>query len=109
VVFRHPIPALVAAALLALALGDFLFPVRYRLSAAGAEARGVGHWRRIAWEEVKRVYVGEEEVKLSPLAHGGPREPFRGVLLRCQGNREAVLAAVRQFRDAAARDRPDPG
>lgn len=91
---------LLTLAVLAGATGEFLFPTRYRLSAAGAEARNFVFWRRIEWTQVRRVLVGEEEVKLSPLPRGGRREAFRGVLLRCEGNREAVLAAVRTFRDA---------
>jgi hypothetical protein len=107
--FRHVASALLAVGLLVAAVGEFLFPLAHRLTREGAEVRGPFYWRRIAWTEVKRVHVGEEEVKLSPLAHGGPREAFRGVVLRCEGNRDEVLAAVRQLRDAAARDRPDAG
>jgi hypothetical protein len=106
--FGSPVAAGVTAGLLLGAVGDFLFPVRYRLTAEGAEARGLFSWRRIAWTEVKRVYVAEQEIKLSPLAHAGPRESFRGVVLRCAANREAVLDAVRQLRAACARpDLPD--
>ena len=102
VAFGSLLPGLAGAALLLGAVGEFLFPVTYRLSPEYAEARGPLSWRRIAWKEVKRVYAGDGEIKLSPLAHPGPREAFRGVLLRCEANQEAVLAAVKQFRDAAA-------
>ena len=93
--------ALAAAGLLLAATGEFLFPTTYRLTPEGAEARNPFGWRRIAWKEVKRIYTGNEEIKLSPLAHGGPRESFRGVLLRCGENRETVRNAVRRFHDAA--------
>jgi hypothetical protein len=109
ILFQHAASALLAAGLILAAVGEFLFPVTYRLTAEGAEARGPLHWRRIAWTEVKRVYTHEEEVKLSPLAHGGPREPFRGVLLRCNGNRDEVLAAIRTFREAARPPEHPPG
>jgi hypothetical protein len=102
-VFRSPLPAVAAVILLLGAVGDFLFPVRYRLSPEVAEARSLTSWRKIAWKEVKRVYVGDGEIKLSPLAHPGRREEYRGVLLRCEADQEAVLAAVQEFRDAAAR------
>ena len=101
--FQHVVPALVTVGLLVAATGEFMFPISYRLSPAGAEARNPFGWRRIGWGEVMRVYVGNDEIKLSPLKHGGPREAFRGVLLRCEGNREVVLAAVQRFRDAADR------
>lgn len=106
-VFRHPVGFLMAAGLLAGAVSDFLFPVRYRLTAEHAEARGPLTWRRIEWQEVKRVYVGKEEIKLSPLKHGGPREAFRGVVLRVNGDVEPVLAAIRAFRKAAVSDQPE--
>lgn len=100
-VFRSPVAAVVAAALLLGAVGEFLLPVEYRLTAEGAEARNLCYWRKIAWTEVKRVALGEEGIKLSPLACDSPREAFRGVLLRFAGNRQDVIAAVQRFRDAA--------
>ena len=103
--FQSAVPAVITLALLIAAMGEFLFPIAYRLSLSGAEARGPFGWRRMAWGEVMRVYVGNDEIKLSPLKHGGPREAFRGVLLRCEAgtaaDQETVLAAVRRFRDAA--------
>lgn len=105
--FRSPLGFVMAAGLLTAAVSEFLFPVRYRLTSEYAEARGPLHWRRIAWGEVKRVYVGKEEIKLSPLKHGGPREAFRGVVLRVAGDPEPVLAAVRSFREAARAQEPD--
>jgi hypothetical protein len=99
--FHNWLFALFAAGVLIAATGEFLFPVRYRLTAEDAELRGPFSWRRIRWTEVKRVYAANEEIKLSPLAHPGPREAFRGVLLRCEGNRDRVLDAIRRFRDAA--------
>lgn len=80
------------------ALAEYLFPIRYRLTREGAEARGPFYWRKIAWQEVRRVYVGEQEIKLSPLPLPGPREGFRGVLLRCPDNQEPVRELVEQFR-----------
>ena len=100
--FQSLAAAVVTFAVLVGAVGDFLFPLTFRLSREGAEARGPFSWRRILWADVKRVYAGEGEVKLSPLEHGGRREAFRGVLLRCADNQEAVLAAVRDCRDAVS-------
>jgi hypothetical protein len=85
--FHHPLPVLAAAFLLLGAVGEFLLPITYRLSPLGAEARNLLCWRWIDWAEVKRVTIGPAEVKLSPLAHAGSREAFRGVLLRCGADR----------------------
>lgn len=103
--FQSPIGFLMGAGLLTAAVSEFLLPVRYRLTAEYAEARGPLYWRRLEWAEVKRVYVGKQEIKLSPLRHGGPREAFRGVVLRTQDDPEPVLRAVRRFRQA--RETPD--
>jgi hypothetical protein len=100
--FQNPVMTLFSVAVLVAATAEFLFPIRYRLDEKGAELRNLHNWRRIAWEEVKKVYTGEREIKLSPLEHGGRREAFRGVLLHCPDNRDEVLAFVRRHRDAAA-------
>jgi hypothetical protein len=96
------LPALAGTGLLLAAVAEFLLPVQYRLTPEGAEARNLLLWRRIAWPEVQRVYTGAETIKLSPLPSGGRREAFRGVLLRLDGNGDAVLAAIERFRDVAA-------
>lgn len=100
ILFGHPVWSVVTAGLLVGATSEFLFPVRYRLTATFAEARGPLHWRRIAWPDVKRVYVGKAEVKLSPLRFGGPREAFRGVVLRTDGAPDALLERIRELRAA---------
>jgi hypothetical protein len=104
VVFRSPLGFWMTAALLLGATAEFLFPVRYRLTPTFAEARGVLFWRRIEWKEVKRLLVGNREIKLSPLKHPSPREAFRGVVLRCEEDQDGLLAAVRRFREAAHTD-----
>jgi hypothetical protein len=93
--------AIAAAGLLVAAVGEFLFPISYRLTPEAAEARNLVCWRRLAWADVRRIDLGDEGIKLSPLRCGGRGEAFRGVLLRCDANRELVLAAVQRFRDAA--------
>ncbi|MFN3649868.1 MAG: hypothetical protein ACK47B_09815 [Armatimonadota bacterium] len=99
--FQHPVAGLVGAGLVLASAGEFVFPLHCRLNAEGAEVRNPFAWRKIAWKDVRRVYTGEEGVRLSPLAHGGVGDGFRGVLLRCRGNREEVLQVVRRYRDAA--------
>jgi hypothetical protein len=96
--FGSLLAALATTGLLVAAVGEFLFPIRYRIGPEGAEARNLFAWRRIAWRDVRRVYWGGETIKLSPLPHGGPREAFRGVLLRCEEiSRDTVVAAVTTY------------
>lgn len=104
--YRNPLLPAAAAFLLLGAVGEFLFPTRYRLTLEAAEVRNPFYWRRIAWKEVKRVGVGEHAIRLSPLRYPSPRDTFRGVLLRWDGNREEVLERIRQFREAALEEAP---
>jgi hypothetical protein len=110
-VFHGIAAALVSSLVVVGAAGEFLFPTTYRLSTEGAEARNPFGWRKIAWKEVRRVYTGEREIKLSPLERPGRGEAYRGVLLRCRGNQEEVAAAVRRCRSTDDRDREsaEPG
>lgn len=101
-IFHSALSALLASGLLLAATSEFLLPVNYRLTAEGAEVRNLFTWRQIRWQDIKRIYLGPGEIKLSPLAHGGPREAFRGVLLRCGENQLAVQAAVEEYRRVAA-------
>lgn len=106
-VFGHLLAPLATTGLLVGAVSEFLFPVRYRLTPEFAEARGPLYWRRIAWADVRRVYIGEGEIKLSPLKHGGPREAFRGVVLRLEGPSEPIQEAIRAFRSRVPPREPD--
>ncbi len=79
------------------ATAEFLFPAHYRLTREAAEMRNLHNWRRIAWAEVRKVYLLDEGIKLSPLPHAGPREAFRGLMLRWQvedGSTELPSAAT---------------
>jgi hypothetical protein len=105
--FHNGLFALFTAAALLGATAEFLFPIRYRLTEEAAEMRNLHNWRRITWDEVKKAYLLDEGIKLSPLGVRTRVEPFRGVLLRFgpgAGERETLLAAVRKLRDAAGRD-----
>jgi hypothetical protein len=90
----------VAAVLLLGSIAEFLFPVTYTLDAAGAHARYLASRRIIPWAQVRRVYLGRNRIKLSPLAAPGWAENYRGVLLR-MADRDAVLAQVTAWLEAA--------
>jgi hypothetical protein len=77
----HPLAgwALVLA-LLALLAPAYL-PVACRLDDTGVARRVGWGWERRAWEAVRRVQLGSDGVYVSTLRHGGPLEPFRGLLL----------------------------
>jgi hypothetical protein len=96
--WRGPLPAMGVAFVLLNAVGEFLFPIGYRLSPAGAEMRCGLHHRAIAWGAVRRAYRLPDGVQLSPLARPDRRERFRGLFLRFAGNEPEVLAFIRQAR-----------
>ena len=95
--------ALLPAAAVLLSLSEFVFPVRYTLTAQAATARHGLTLLEIRWEDVQHAFLTDEGVKLSPLRAKNSRyEALRGVYLRFgDDNREAVIAAVQRFRQEA--------
>lgn len=105
--FRNLLFAAFTLTALVGATAEFLFPIRYRLDAEAAEMRNLHNWRRISWAEVRKAYLLEDGIKLSPLAVATRLEAFRGVFLRFgegESSREALRAHVRRFRDAVRSD-----
>lgn len=80
-------------------LADFLFPVTYILNMEGAEARMLFKKAVISWSNVKRCYVDDTGVKLSPLDRATRLEAFRGVYLRFCNNEEQVVNTVKSLRE----------
>ncbi len=91
------VAGLVAAALIA-SLSDFLFPVRYIITRDKASCRTIGKGSEIMWANVKRCYLDDSGVKLSPLDRVSRLEAFRGVYLRFAGNKDEVIEAVKSLR-----------
>jgi len=87
---------LLAVAILFGSLCDWLLPVKYRLTTRGASYNNVVFRKRIAWEEVRSVYVAESGLKLSPFSRRTRLDAFRGLVLRFAGNREAVIRIVKE-------------
>ena len=85
-------------------LSEFVFPAHYTLTPQSASARYGLTSLQIAWKDVRHAYLAEDGIKLSPLRAKNSRfEPLRGVFLRFDdGNRDAVIAAVKRLRQEAA-------
>jgi len=78
-------PAPLAGWTLAIALFALLapayLPVRCRVDDAGIARRlGLG-WERRSWSDIRVARLTGEGLYVSSLRHGGPLEPFRGLLL----------------------------
>ena len=81
---------LLAVAILFGSLCDWLLPVKYRLTTRGASYNNIVFRKRIAWEEVRSVYVSGLGLKLSPFSRRTRLDAFRGLVLRFAGNRDEV-------------------
>ena len=90
--------ALLPVLALVFSLSEYLFPVYYSLTAKSAKSQHGLTALEILWADVRRAYLTDEGIKLSPLRAKNSRfEPLRGVYLRFdEANRDAVIAAVRK-------------
>jgi len=93
-----------AAGLLMAAISDFLFPIRYRMTEEGAEARGLVMRRRMGWSAVKRVVSDELGVKLSPLARPSRLEAYRGIYCWFADNADEVMEFIARHTEAVGGD-----
>ncbi len=94
---RSPLLGLVGFGIVMSATAEFWSPIRYRLTAGGAQSRAGWSLSSLEWGEVKRVVVGPDALKLSPLAHPTKWGVFRGVALRFrEADREGILDYIRR-------------
>ena len=96
--FGNPIPVIVIAFAFVGALSDFLLPVTYELTSTHASAFTRLGKRTMAWKDVRKCYLDDSGVKLSPLARRSRLEAYRGVYLRFGDRREEVLEAVARLK-----------
>jgi hypothetical protein len=90
------------AIIILLGTADYLLPVTYRIGEDGASSRCGISTTAIAWDRVKRVVVGEDGVKLSPLQEKSRASAFRGVFLREAGNLDEIRDCVEYWRNLYA-------
>ena len=84
-------------------LSEYVFPIRYTLTAQTASARCGLSALEIRWADVRHAYLAGDGIKLSPLTARNSRfEPLRGVFLRFgSDNQNAVVDAVQRLRAEA--------
>ncbi len=96
VTLESPWLALVAAVILVVSVGQFLFPTRYRLTDAGVEERRLLGRKFRAWSDLRRIQVGPGAALVSPFARPSWMDRYRGIMLYLDGaDRDAVVAALR--------------
>lgn len=86
------------AVLMIASSAEFIFPTRYTLTRESAVCRTLLKQSEIKWADVRRCYVDDMGVKLSPLDRQSRLEAFRGVYLRFADNEAGVIEAVKSLR-----------
>lgn len=79
-------------------LSDFLFPVQFEIRPDRVGCRMLFKSSEIKWADVKRCYLDDQGIKLSPLDRISRLEAFRGVYLRFADNEAEVVEAVKSLR-----------
>ena len=95
-----PAAAIAVAAVMIASVAEFVFPVTYRITTSGAECRMLLKVSTISWANVRRCYIDDLGIKLSPLDRRSRIETFRGVYLRFSDNRTQVTEAVKRMRES---------
>jgi hypothetical protein len=96
-VLRNVLLGLAGFAIIFISTGEFWLGEQYKIDNLGASRRVGLSVTSMTWDQVKRVIVGTDSVKLSPLPEAGKMDPFRGVTLRfTSDNREEALGAIRR-------------
>lgn len=103
-IFRSPLPLVAVLFLYLSSLADYLFPVSYKIDTKGVTVRTLLGRSSIEWNRVKKYYLDEYGIKLSPLKKAGRLEAYRGVYLRFGGRRDEVIEAVKRMRDVIRTD-----
>lgn len=91
-----------AVVVLAVSVGPFFLPTRYRLGPEGVEVvRRPWPRKTRKWTEFRAVRAGGDLVLLSPSERRSWLDNIRGEMLHLEDNREEVLGYVREMVDTS--------
>jgi hypothetical protein len=90
----------VGAVIFFLATADYFFPMRFWLTEEAAFRRTVFGTRFIRWSKIRRCYLDDKGIKLSPLEGRSRSEALRGLFLYFGDNRDELVEAVRNLAPA---------
>lgn len=108
-VVGEPIYVAVYALILFFTLGEFFFPVKYRVTDRGVYSLSCVGPRFMPWEKVRRLYKNDIGVKLSIFEYPSPMESFRGMLVRPGEEPEEKIFIIRElYKKARASENPAP-
>jgi hypothetical protein len=87
---------ILAAMLLATSQSRYFFPTRYRVNGTGVKISHLTSRRTFEWNQLKRFIITVDGVFLSPFSSPHRLDTFRGIHLRCIGNRDEVVDAIKR-------------
>ncbi len=77
-------------------LSPFYLPTRYELTEDNVKVNYVYHSMEKSWTSYRSYYPDKNGVLLSPFPRPSRLESFRGVYIRFEGNKEAVLSFIKE-------------
>ncbi|MCX7703394.1 MAG: hypothetical protein N2234_04745 [Planctomycetota bacterium] len=95
------------ALVLFLAVADYFFPMRFRITDQGAYRIATTGTNFLSWKKVKNVYLDDKGVKLSLFDRPTRLEAFRGLYLyfgKEADGRDRIISAIRQVREGAEKN-----
>ena len=97
VLFRNFVFGVIGFAIVALSTAEYWLGTSFWIDEKSANARTGFSVSGMAWSDVKRAFVTEDGIKLSPLATESRMSTFRGVFLKFGDQREQVMENVRRW------------
>lgn len=87
---------LLAMVILLGSLASYFFPTLYRLGPESVSARGLLSRKKRAWSGLRKYYVGNNGVHLSPYSRPSRLENFRSIYLPFGGKQEEIMHFIRE-------------
>ena len=108
--FHSPIPGIIAILLITGSVKEFLFPINYRITGGGVEARSLGAHLELAWMDIRRCVIEPRQITFTSLANPSRLDVFRGVTIRFAkpgepGDQGSVLAMCKRHIPELVEDR----
>ena len=92
--FRETMYGIFSSMLLATSQSRYFFPTRYMVDGTGVTVSHLASRKTFEWHQLKRFIVTVDGVFLSPFSSPHRLDAFRGIHLRCIGNRDEVADAI---------------
>ncbi len=96
--FKNPLLGIIGFAMMFGSTAEFWLGSSFSVDDKRATARTGFSYSAMEWNEVKRIIPDAGGIKLSPLEQAGPMDAFRGIYLRFgKDNRERIERSVLTF------------